>query len=310
MNYAIIDLGTNTFNLLIAEAVGNSYRKIFGDKAVVKLGEGGITKGVIGELPFKRGIEALLKHRRSIEKYKAEKVFAFGTSALRDAKNSREFTNACLQKTGIEIHIISGEKEAELIYLGVRQAVDLGSEPSLIMDIGGGSTEFIIANAKEILWRRSFQLGVSRLLEKFSPSDPITKKDVEVLRTHFLLELKPLFSAIGKIPVKILTGSSGSFDSFAEMITQQLYSDVAVEKKSSCDLFLKDLAVIHAKIIVSTQEQRLHMKGLVPFRAENIVISSLLTQFILEKTGIEKVKHSRFSLREGVMWDILNNGNK
>lgn len=306
MTCAIIDLGTNTFNLLIAEVKGRSFRKIFGSKAVVKLGEGGIINNFIDEIPFLRGIEALAEHRRTIEKYKADKIFAFGTSAIRDASNRKEFSEAALKKAGIRINVISGEKEAELICFGVRQALRLGREKCLLMDIGGGSTEFIIADSKEIFWKHSFRLGVSRLLEKFQPGDPVKKSEIITLEKYFSDELQPLFSAVEKFPVMTLVGSSGSFDSFADMIAHRFYSKKILKGKASYDFSLDDLNAIHKSIVKSTLRQRMQMKGLVRFRADNIVLASIFSQFIIRSSGIKKVKLSRYALKEGVLWAMLN----
>src|ERR1035437_880171 len=172
MKIAIIDLGTNTFNIFIAEILPDkTFQKLYKSKISVKLGEGGINKNHIEEKPFTRGIRALKKHKRTIERLGAEKILAFATAAIRGATNGKDFILAAKKMTGIDVHIISGEREAELIYYGVRSAVKMNHMPSLIMDIGGGSTEFIIANKNEIFWKQSFLLGVARLIEKFKPSD-------------------------------------------------------------------------------------------------------------------------------------------
>src|ERR1035437_7945094 len=232
MKIAIIDLGTNTFNIFIAEILPDkTFQKLYKSKISVKLGEGGINKNHIEEKPFTRGIRALKKHKRTIERFGAEKVLAFATAAIRGASNGKDFIKMAKQKAGIEVKVISGEREAELIYYGVRTAVKMNETPSLIMDIGGGSTEFIIANNNEVLWKQSFLLGVARLMEKFKPSDPITKEEIEQVQNHLEKELQPLFSAVDLVAPPAasvegekmgreleLIGSAGSFDSFAEMI--------------------------------------------------------------------------------------------
>src|ERR1035441_23808 len=132
MKIAIIDLGTNTFNIFIAEIFPDkTFRKIYKSKISVKLGEGGINKNFIQEKPFIRGIRALKKHKRTIEKFGAEKVLAFATAAIRGASNGKEFIEIAKQRTGIDIQIISGDREAELIYYGVRSAVKMNDMPSL-----------------------------------------------------------------------------------------------------------------------------------------------------------------------------------
>ena len=142
MKTAIIDLGTNTFNLLIVEGD----QTLFKTKIAVKLGEGGITNNFIAEEPYRRGLAALKKHIETIKHYKVERTLAFATSAIRSATNGAVFVKEVKKKLGLNIEVIDGNKEAELIYLGVQQALDLGQENNLIMDIGGGSTEFIICN--------------------------------------------------------------------------------------------------------------------------------------------------------------------
>ena len=138
---AIIDLGTNTFNLLIAESYpGKQYKIIYKEELPVKLGEGGITKRIISPAPFTRGIEAIKKHKTTIGKFTVQNIHAFATSAIRRASNGEEFVKTVFNETGIHINIIPGEKEAAYIYKGVKLAGLLNDQPSLIMDIGGEST--------------------------------------------------------------------------------------------------------------------------------------------------------------------------
>ncbi|MCC6837593.1 MAG: phosphatase, partial [Bacteroidia bacterium] len=168
MRIAIIDLGTNTFNILIVDVDGNqNIKQLFQTKIPVKLGEGGINQGFIAPIPFQRGMDALIQYQLIIEEYGVDNTFAFATSAIRSARNGTDFVNIAKEKTGIEVQVISGDKEAELIYYGVRSAVNMTNDTSLIIDIGGGSTEFIIANKDQIFWKQSFLLGAARLLEIF-----------------------------------------------------------------------------------------------------------------------------------------------
>ncbi|NJO69648.1 MAG: hypothetical protein HC830_10500 [Bacteroidetes bacterium] len=138
--------------------------------------------------------------------------FAFGTSALRDAANGEAFREDVKRQFDIEIRLITGEKEAEYIYKGVSQTVQHIREKFLILDIGGGSNEFIIADQQQYYWKESFKLGMARLTEKFTPSDPVTPELIDTLEAYFEKELYPLFRALEEYPVKILVGASGSFD--------------------------------------------------------------------------------------------------
>lgn len=124
---------------------------------MVKLAENGITSNIVSEQPFNRGIAAFEKFKSICNENKIGTIHAFGTAALRRATNSIDFINTVTEQTGIEIKVISGDEEAKYIWNGVRNAVKLGDAVSLVMDIGGGSTEFILADEKQIFWKQSFR---------------------------------------------------------------------------------------------------------------------------------------------------------
>lgn len=299
---AIIDLGTNTFNLLIAEVeTDKSYRNVFQTKISVKLGEGGIDKNFITPAAFQRGIDAIKEYQSIIEKYNVKKVVAIATSAIRGASNGAAFVDNIKTETNIDVQVISGEREAELIYYGVRKAVKLTDSKSLIIDIGGGSTEFIIANDKHIFWKYSFLLGAARLLERFGPSNPITNNEIEALQNYLKIELQPLVDAVQKFPITELIGSSGSFDSLADMIAARYYTGTISDAETEYTFNLKDVAALHEVIVKSTTAERMQMKGLVKMRVDMIVVSSILLDFIIRSFAIQKLRLSTYSLKEGVM---------
>lgn len=307
MKIAVIDLGTNTFNLLIVSVNPDStYSVVFQSKISVKLAEGGMNQGFIAPIPFQRGMEAFQKHFETTQHHKADKVFAFATSAIRGASNGLDFVQEAKNRTGIDIRVISGDREAELIYFGVRSAVKMSDQPSLIIDIGGGSTEFIIANKDKILWKHSFLLGAARLLELFPPSDPITDNEISIFTAHLQKELLPLFEAIKKYPVRELIGSSGSFDSLAEMIANRFYSPEILDGKTEFTFDLEDCEKIYNTILKSTNAERLQMKGLVAMRVDMIVVSSIIVNFVIRSFEIKEMRLSTYSLKEGVIYEALN----
>ena len=307
MRIAIIDLGTNTFNLFIAEThPGGTYKKLFKSKIPVKLGEGGIGNNHIEKKPFKRGIKALARHKATIEEYKTEKIIAFATSAIRSSGNGKDFIRQAKAETGIDITVISGEREAELIYYGVRSAVKMTGSISLIMDIGGGSTEFVLATKDRILWKQSFLLGAARLLEKFNPDDPIQDKEIAAIEQYLGTELDDLFAAVTLHPPSELLGSSGSFDSLAEMISYRYHTIEDLKGKTEYAFNLDDCYEIYKVIIKSSTAQRLQMEGLVKMRVDMIVVSAIMVNFIIQKLGIKAMRLSRYSLKEGVLWEEMN----
>jgi exopolyphosphatase/guanosine-5'-triphosphate,3'-diphosphate pyrophosphatase len=313
MKISILDLGTNTFNIFIAEIFPDkTFKKLYKSKIAVKLGERGINENIIKQESFERGIRTLKKHRRTSERFGVEKIVAFGTSAIRSASNGLDFVRIAKEEADIDVQVISGDREAELIYYGVRSAVRLNDLPSLIIDIGGGSTEFVLANKKEILWKQSFQLGAARLLEKFKPSDPITADQIKSIENHLEQNLQPLFEAVlspsakGRGAEFDLIGSSGSFDSLAEMIGYRFYNTEILKGKTEYDFNLDDFGKLYRIILGSTTKERLHMKGLTKMRVDMIVVSAIFVNFILLRLGLKKMRGSKFSLKEGVLWELIH----
>lgn len=307
MKLAILDLGTNTFHLLIVEVNRDrTYKKIFKSKIVVKLGEGAIQEKYIAEVPFTRGLNVLKHYAGIIEKHKADKTFAFATSGIRSAKNGKEFVSRVKNETGIKIEVIPGDREAELICYGVRGCVSMGEEKHLIMDIGGGSTEFIIANEKKIFWKQSFDIGASRLLETFKPSNPIINAEVKRLETFLIDVIKPLDIALKRFPVKTLIGSSGSFDTLAEMSGWKFQKKDVLKNVTTFNFNLDEYFKLHEILLKSTMQQRMKMKGLIKMRVDMIVLASICTRLILDRYKLEKMILSKYALKEGALWQIVS----
>lgn len=310
MYVAVLDLGTNTFNLAIAREGENKLIDIvYSTKIPVKLGEGGINTGHIAPGAFARGIDAINKHYNTLLDFNVEKLLAFGTSALRTAINGGEFLAKIKDLTGITIEIISGDREAELIYYGVRQTYNMNSDKFLILDIGGGSNEFVIANHKQIFWKKSYKLGIARLLEKFNPSDPISDTEITEIKNFIDTQLSELYEQTTLHKITGLIGASGSFETFLAMIEGRVISDeIASDKISnSTPIPLGLFNSLHSKLIHSTSLERSKMKGLEPMRIEMIVLASLFVNFIIGKLNIQKIIQSNFSLKEGVLYELLKN---
>jgi exopolyphosphatase/guanosine-5'-triphosphate,3'-diphosphate pyrophosphatase len=306
MRIAIIDLGTNTFNLLIAEDnKEGEFSILLNTKEGVKLGEGGIHKKFITEAAMQRGIDAVSRHYQRMKSFAPEKVIAYGTSMIRDAQNGMEFVAILKDKFGLQVNIIDGNKEAELIYHGVKQTLPFSNKRFIILDIGGGSNEFIIADDNGILWKRSFPLGMARLLEKFRPSDPITPEEIRNIEKYFNDELPELFENINKYNPEIFVGASGSFDSFVLMLSNEGILDHK-QGEISHILPLEVYLALHHKLISSTSAERVQMKGLEPVRRDMIVLATLFVNFVLAKTGMTTIYQSSYSLKEGAVWEILN----
>lgn len=305
MRIAVIDIGTNTFNLLIRDTA--SQELLFSTKISVKLGKGGINSNVITSAAFDRGINALIEHKATIQKWNVDKTYAFATSAVRTAQNGKQFVQTALEKTDIKVNIIDGNQEAELIYLGVKQNVNLKEQNSLIVDIGGGSTEFIIANKRNLIWKKSYRLGSSRLMEKFIPSDPISLKEIKEIQNYFDQELQDLFTAVQQNPVKELIGSSGSFNTLADMIIARFQTKDSPITKTNYQYNIDQYKAISDLMLTSNYEKRLNTPGMISMRADIMGMACILINHILKRVEIKEMRLSTYALKEGV-FTTLNSG--
>ncbi|MFM2135588.1 MAG: hypothetical protein RL021_988 [Bacteroidota bacterium] len=307
---AVLDLGTNTFHLLVVRLERDgTWSAVHRSRKTVKLGEGAIHMGVIAPRPFSRGIKALCELKERAENFGVSAFAVVATSAVRSASNRSAFVFKALKETGLRIQVISGNREAELIASGVRQTLTEDAGRVLIMDIGGGSAEFILADHHRIFWKHSFDIGAARLLEQFRISDPIRKREQKALRVHLENELGPLFNALERYPASQLVSASGSAESFAKMIGYRTFGRDPLRNKRLHAIDLKAYLVLHRELMASTALQRTNMKGLVRMRTEMIVPASILTEFVLRRTGIKSLSVSAYSLKEGVATLLARGGN-
>jgi exopolyphosphatase / guanosine-5'-triphosphate,3'-diphosphate pyrophosphatase len=297
---AVIDLGTNTFHLLIVEREGNRFLPVHQERIAAKLGVGGINQNIITEAAITRALHALAQFKTRLDSHGPKEIFCFGTSAIRNATNKNELVGRIKNETGIEVTILSGDEEAQLIYKGVARAIAMGKEPHLIVDIGGGSVEFIIANEDVIFWKRSFEMGGQRLIEKFNPHDPITPNEINLLNQYFLEQLEPLFIELQKFSPKILIGSSGSFDTLSEMYSHE--SGIAYQPDSPETPFtLHRFYPIYERLVTKNRSERMQLAGMVELRVDMIVVGSCLIKFLLDNYSFESIRVSTYSLKEGVL---------
>lgn len=296
--YAVIDLGTNTFHLLIAEQQGTTcFKELYRQRFFVKLAEEGIQ--TIGEKSLKRALEALENFRKVLDEFKVKKVSAIGTAALRTASNGQQLINTIKDKFDIEVTLIDGKREANLIYKGVRMAVPFEEKNYLLMDIGGGSVEFIIVNKDKVLWANSFPIGVAVLHKKFHNHEPILPLELQRLETFIDQILTPLYQALQQYPTSILVGASGTFDVLEVILAKDK------TKANHALIDLKNFPPLFNLLISATKEERFAMQAIPDTRADMIVVAVVLIKFILQKADIKEIIVSNYALKEGVLSELL-----
>jgi exopolyphosphatase/guanosine-5'-triphosphate,3'-diphosphate pyrophosphatase len=303
--WGVMDLGTNTFHLLIVEGSAGDLIEIEHEQEPVKLGEGGINKGYIVPAAFERGIKTMQRFHDLLVKHNVHQVRAIATSALRNASNGQQFIDDVKAKTGVAIEIIDGDMEAAFIYKGIKASGCLGGQNSLIIDIGGGSVEFIICNDTQVLWKQSFEIGAARSMDTFHRTDPIPPESITALNLYLEDSLKDLFAATSAYAINNIIGSSGVFESYAEVIERAKGNSFDLKKTKHYEFNIDELLTLIEKIVLSTHQERLATKGIIPIRIDMIVTASLLTRFVMERLGINKVVMSTNSLKEGVLAEMM-----
>ncbi|MCQ2204000.1 MAG: hypothetical protein MJZ15_06120 [Bacteroidales bacterium] len=307
MHIAIIDIGTNTINLAIAAVDSDQYQIIYSSKEAARMGKGGINEGVITPEAIQRGLDAIGKHIDTIKKFNVDRTIAIGTSALRNCSNGPDFAKMVTERHGIEVRIISGDDEAQMIFDGVKQVMPIGSDRVLILDIGGGSCEFIIANKEGIIWEHSFELGMARLLDKFKPSDPINVNEIKSIEMYLRSELTPLYEALHNYPTTTLIGTSGSFDTIAAIVAAMKHPYLNVKLSTSYNIRVPNFEEVHRKIMASTAQQRREMKQMDPSRIDLIILGSLFINFIVREMRIEEIFQCGYALKQGAVYQFINN---
>jgi exopolyphosphatase/guanosine-5'-triphosphate,3'-diphosphate pyrophosphatase len=295
MRKAVIDLGTNTFNLLIVQVNEGEIQVLHNEKEGVALGMGGINNQMISPKALDRALNALKRFKRVCENHEVSLIKAIGTSAIRDAKNAADFLKIVKVNVGIDIEIVSGQREAELIYKGIAASHNF-EDHSLIMDIGGGSTEFISANQLGIHDMISMNIGVSRIFQLFDLSDPLTITDVFHIEKWLDTHAGTFFKNRKE---KVLIGASGSFETFYELIHNEQFP----EKNKSIEISIDHLTEILEQIISSTQEERDLNEWIIPIRKKMAPIAAVKTRWVLKQIPATKIFISPYSLKEGVVFE-------
>jgi exopolyphosphatase/guanosine-5'-triphosphate,3'-diphosphate pyrophosphatase len=211
--------------------------------------------------------------------------------------------------TGIPITVISGEQEADYIYQGVRAAGALDEATSLVMDIGGGSVEFILGNQSRTFWKQSFEIGGQRLLERFMPgapdrNDPMNAGSIRRLHDYFQEQLLPLANAIHQYEPTVLVGSSGSFDTLVDMWFMHEQGHLPAPDKATFTLPVAEFYRAYELLITRNHAERMQIPGMIELRVDMIVVAVCLIDYVLKSYGIPQIRTSTFSLKEGVLASI------
>lgn len=301
---AALDLGTNSFHVVIVDIYPDGrFRTIDKLKEMVILAEKGM-KSRLSEAAMERGLSALKRIKILCDSQGVEQILAYATSAIREAGNGGEFIQQMIDETGIKAHAISGSREAQLIGKAIKHAVTFGNETVLMVDIGGGSVEFIVAKRDEVFYSASKKIGVARMTAEFVHHDPIAKSEVRTLRKHYNAELRDLFAVTERHGAALLIGSSGTMENIAAMVANR-QSITASLTLNELTFSAKNYKKFHRNFIGMDRSERLNEKGLDEKRVDIIAPGLVLLELLVKKTGIQKIKISESALREGMIIDYI-----
>ena len=296
MKIGAIDIGTNSMRLLIADYTDGRISNQRKYVNTTRIGQDVDSEGVISPEAINRNIEALREFYNM--SHKCSKVYCIATSALRDAKNGCDFVKLAKKVVDIDVDIISGEEESLLGFRGVIEGIKQ-KEDILVLDIGGGSTEFILGSHNKIDFMKSENIGALRLTEKFIKNDPVTPKELEETKEYIQKNIEDTINHLKSKNIKQVVGIGGTITSISAMNQElEVYS---MEKIQNSVIYQKDIDNILQKLIKMTLSDKKQLKGLQPKRADIIMSGVIILDMIVKSLEIDKILVSEYDNLEGLI---------
>ncbi|MBM4125966.1 MAG: Ppx/GppA family phosphatase [Nitrospira sp.] len=302
---AVVDIGTNSIHLVLAEILPDaSYKILDRFKDMTRLGDGAFASRQLSDAAISRAMTAL-KTLVTLARNKGfDRTIAVATSAVREARNGGEFVNQVAELTGLTVRVISGIEEARLIFLGVKHSVALSEEPALVVDVGGGSVELIVGNRDAMIHAKSLKLGAIRLLDQFLPKTPPPPSMLRALEEAVSTQLK---TALDAFPIKTfqsVCATSGMAANLADIICLK-QTGRSLPQQNLARVALKDLRLLEGELSRASLKARLAIPGLDPKRVDTLLPAAVVFRRLLELTGQDELVLCDKAIREGVIYDFI-----
>jgi exopolyphosphatase/guanosine-5'-triphosphate,3'-diphosphate pyrophosphatase len=305
MRIAAIDIGTNSVHMIVVRVRPDlSFEVVDREKAMVRLGAGGLDGKALTAEAMASALQALSKFKRLAESHQVDEILAAATSATREARNGGEFLARIALETGIRPRVISGSEEARLIHLAAVYGVDVGSGRAVVIDVGGGSVEITLGTATSLQMARSFKIGVIRLTERFVRTDPLTPRDERKLAKFITSEVGRYCEQITATGFDRVIGTSGTILSVGALAATAARGAVPTELRNLA-VPAKQIRRLRKDIVGLDLEQRLAMPGMDPRRADLIAAGTVLLDTLLRRLGAEEMTLCDLALREGLVLDYI-----
>ncbi len=303
MRIAALDIGSNSFHLIVSHVNPGGRMEILDRaKEMVRFGET-LKDGMITPDVFRRGLDALRSLKRIADRHQPDALVAVATSAVREAQNGGEFVRAVRDELGIDIRVIRGTEEAHLIYLGARNALDLAGRRVALFDVGGGSTELILADARECYFTISLKLGVLRLRDEWQTADPPSAREVAALGDRVRSALEPAIARVRAMGFDFVALTSGTAFALAGLAARA--SNGAGGGGPPRVLTFRSLFEVERKLLSLSNADRAKLPGLDARRADTIIPGAVLLRAIFELSGADHATLCEPALREGIVADYI-----
>jgi exopolyphosphatase/guanosine-5'-triphosphate,3'-diphosphate pyrophosphatase len=305
---AAYDLGSNSFHLLVVEADGQGgLLPLEQAQEMVRLGADSLRDGIIPEESFARGLDALRKLRSLAEPFRPESTVAVATSAIREARNGAEFVSAVKREVGLSVDVLDPFKEAQLIYWGARQTLNLEKHKVALFDVGGGSIKGLVGDAKECLFATSMPMGVLRLRDECRFSGKMSRADMLTAETRVRVLVQPAIRQMQKVGFDFVTFTSGTALALARLAKGSEGKVAPAAGKSGeglgrhLTLSLENLKALQQRLAESSEEERALIPGVSAMRSDTLLPGTVVLRTLLELTGYPAALVCETALSEGLV---------
>ena len=305
MKLAAIDIGTNSIHMVVVQVTTRySFDIIKQEKEMVKLGEGVFATNRLSDRAYKEGIKTISRYVNLADQLGVDEIITAATSAIREARNGGEFLDEVVEKTGLAPQVISGKEEARLIFLAVRNAIALEDDTALVLDIGGGSTEAVVGNTGEVLFRSSMKLGVRRLLDMFENEGPVGKEALGVLESHIKYLARDVIEEAKAAGFSRVIGTSGTIRTLGEAAHLRNGGDDLPTVNAEI-VSLEDIKQLTEQLLEMPSKRRVDISVINKRRADAIHLGGVLLVQLLTMAEASEITLCDASLREGLIIDYI-----
>jgi exopolyphosphatase/guanosine-5'-triphosphate,3'-diphosphate pyrophosphatase len=305
MRYAVLDLGSTSFQLLVTEAgVDGGLTHVLRDRVILNLGATLAAEGHIPAEEVAVASKVVRRFRDIAERAGASRLLPIATSALRDAANRPELASTLEEAAGERIRFIDGVEEGRLVFLGILASLAFGEGATLAFDLGGGSLEVVIGDRAGMVWAESFPLGAARLTKMFAKHDPIPRAERREIRARVRELLDPISANVARFePVRCIA-AGGTAGAMARLLAARRWHPVPTSLNQSL-ISLEELRELSRILCAATLQERLAMEAMDARRADLLHVGSVVLSNAASIFGMEEIVHSEWGLREGVVIDEL-----